>query len=149
MQVKLMRAIEEQRIMHVGGTAAIPVDVRVIVASNRDLETMVEQGRLRHDFYHRLNVINIRVPSLGERREDIPALVEHFIEEFSQRYNRRVQGFDGVSMRRLCEANWRGSVRELRNTVERCVVKNKKGKRYAVVGCPTNWYSARVLTSIK
>ena len=122
MQVKLMRAIEEQRIMHVGGTAAIPVDVRVIVASNRDLETMVEQGRLRHDFYHRLNVINIRVPSLGERREDIPALVEHFIEEFSQRYNRRVQGFDGVSMRRLCEANWRGSVRELRNTVERCVI---------------------------
>jgi len=122
MQVKLMRAIEEQRITRVGGTSSIPVDVRVIVASNRDLEAMVDQGSLRHDFYHRLNVVNIRVPSLAERREDIPALVEVFIEEFSQRYNRRVQGFDSASLRSLCEAPWKGNVRELRNIVERCVI---------------------------
>ncbi|HKK04726.1 MAG TPA: sigma-54 dependent transcriptional regulator [Gammaproteobacteria bacterium] len=122
MQVKLMRAIEEQRITRVGGTTPIPVDVRVIVASNRDLEAMVDQGSLRHDFYHRLNVVNIHVPALAERREDIPALVEAFIEEFSQRYNRRVQGFDSVSLQSLCEAPWKGNVRELRNVVERCVI---------------------------
>lgn len=122
MQVKLMRALEEQKIIRVGGTTPVPVDVRVIVASNRDLDTMVEQGRLRHDFYHRFNVVNIRVPSLAERRDDIPALVDTFVDEFAHRYNRRIQGFDGVSLRRLCEAAWKGNVRELRNTVERCVI---------------------------
>ena len=83
---------------------------------------MVDEGRLRHDFYHRLNVVTIRVPSLNERREDIPALVEHYIREFSERYQRKVKGFDTVSMQRLCEANWKGNVRELRNTVERSVI---------------------------
>lgn len=122
MQVKLMRALEEQKIIRVGGTVPVPVDVRVIVATNRDLDKMVDQGRLRHDFYHRLNVVNIRVPSLSERREDIPALVDAFVEELSQRYNRRVQGFDSVSLRRLCEAPWKGNIRELRNAVERCVI---------------------------
>jgi len=122
MQVKLMRAIEQQRIIRVGGTTPIPIELRVIAASNRDLEAMVEQGNLRHDFYHRLNVVNIRVPALVERREDVPALVEHFIAEFGERYNRRVQGFDSLSLRRLCMAPWKGNVRELRNTVERCVI---------------------------
>jgi DNA-binding NtrC family response regulator len=122
MQMKLMRAIEDRRIVRVGGTSPIPVDVRVVAASNQDLEKMVDEGRLRHDFYHRLNVVTIRVPSLNERREDIPALVEHYIREFSERYQRKVKGFDTVSMQQLCEANWKGNVRELRNTVERSVI---------------------------
>ncbi len=122
MQIKLMRAIEDRRIIRVGGTTPIPVDVRVVAASNQDLEQMVEDGRLRHDFYHRLNVVTIRVPALNERREDIPALIDHYVKEFSERYQRKVKGFDSVSVQRLCHANWKGNVRELRNTVERCVI---------------------------
>lgn len=122
MQIKLMRAIEDRRIIRVGGTTSIPVDVRIIAASNQDLEKMVDEGGLRHDFYHRLNVVNIRVPSLHEHREDIPALVEHFLREFSERYQRNVKGFDSISLQRLCGAEWKGNVRELRNTVERCVI---------------------------
>lgn len=122
MQMKLMRAIEDRRIIRVGGTTAIPVDVRVVAASNQDLEKMVDDGKLRHDFYHRLNVVTIRVPALNERREDIPALVDHYVKEFAERYQRNVKGFDGVSMQHLCRADWKGNVRELRNTVERCVI---------------------------
>ena len=122
MQVKLMRAIEQQCITRVGGTTPIPIDLRIIAASNRDLEAMVREGSFRHDFYHRLSVVTLRVPSLAERREDIPALVEHFVREFARRYGRRIQGFDPVSMRRLCEADWPGNVRQLRNVVERCVI---------------------------
>lgn len=122
MQVKLMRAIENQRITRVGSTEPIGIDIRIIAASNRDLAAMVAHGDFRHDFYHRLNVVNIHVPPLNERREDIPSLVEHFLEEFSERYDRRIQGFDPVSMRRLYEFNWHGNVRELRNVVERCII---------------------------
>jgi DNA-binding NtrC family response regulator len=122
MQIKLMRAIEDRRIIRVGGTTPIPIDVRVVAASNQDLEKMVGEGRLRHDFYHRLNVVNIRVPSLYEHREDVPALVEYFVREFAERYQRNVKGFDSISIQRLCEAEWKGNIRELRNTVERCVI---------------------------
>jgi DNA-binding NtrC family response regulator len=122
MQMKLMRAIEDRRVSRVGGISPISVDVRIIAASNQDLERMVEEGNLRHDFYHRLNVVNIRVPSLHEHREDIPALVEYFVREFTERYQRNVKGFDSISLRRLCSIDWKGNVRELRNTVERCVI---------------------------
>ncbi|MFO8024080.1 sigma-54-dependent transcriptional regulator [Thiohalophilus sp.] len=122
MQIKLMRALESGTVTRVGAASSIPVDVRVIAASNRHLEQMVEEGTLRHDFYHRLNVVNIHVPSLSERREDIPALIEKFVREFAQRYVRQVEGFDKASMRRLCDANWPGNVRELRNTIERSVI---------------------------
>ena len=122
MQIKLMRAIEEQKISRVGGSVPIEIDLRIIAASNRDLETLVREGKFRHDFYHRLNVVSIRVPSLAERREDIPALVEHFVRVYAQRYHRHVQGFDPESMRRLCQAPWPGNVRELRNVVERCII---------------------------
>jgi DNA-binding NtrC family response regulator len=122
MQIKLMRAIEESKITRVGGTTSIPIDIRIIAASNRNLEQMVQDGMLRHDFYHRLNVVNIHVPSLASRRDDIPALVKQFIIEYNERYNREIQGFDNVSLQRLCEADWPGNVRELRNTIERCVI---------------------------
>lgn len=122
MQVKLMRAIEDRRIMRVGGSAPIFIDIRVVAASNQDLEAMVAAGRLRHDFYHRLNVVTMRVPSLQERRADIPALVRHYVQEFATRYHREVNGFDSTSLQRLCDAPWTGNIRELRNTVERCVI---------------------------
>lgn len=122
MQVKLMRAIEENKITRVGGTAVIPINIRIIAASNRNLDKMVEDGLLRHDFYHRLNVVNIHAPPLISRREDIPALIKQFVTEFNERYNREIQGFDTDSLQRLCEADWPGNVRELRNTIERCVI---------------------------
>ena len=122
MQMKLMRAIEESSITRVGGSATIPVDIRIIAATNRNLEQMVEQGEIRHDFYHRLNVVNIHVPSLSERREDIPALVDAFVQEYAERYNRNIQGFDSGSLQRLCEANWSGNIRELSNTIERSII---------------------------
>lgn len=122
MQMKLMRAIEEQRVTRVGGTKSTPIDLRIVAATNRDLESLVEEGSFRHDFYHRLNVVNIRVPSLDERREDIPSFVEYFVDEFSNRYGRKVSGFDAASLRRLCDAPWPGNIRELRNMVERCVI---------------------------
>lgn len=122
MQTKLMRAIESRSITRVGGTTAIPIDVRILVASNQNLDELVEEKKFRHDFYHRLNVVTIRVPSLSERREDIPALVEHYVEEFAEQYGRRVQGFDSVSLKQICEAAWPGNIRELRNTIERSVI---------------------------
>ena len=122
MQVKLMRAIEQKYVMRVGGTQPVPIDLRVVAASNRDLESLVDKGEIRHDFYHRLNVVNLHVPSLSERRDDIPALVEQFVKDFAETYNRNVSGFDSGSMRRLYAAEWKGNIRELRNTVERCVI---------------------------
>ena len=122
MQMKLMRAIEDQHVTRVGGTQSKPIDLRIVAATNRNLEQLVEEGTFRHDFYHRLNVVNIKVPSLEQRREDIPSFVEHFVEEFSTRYDRQVKGFDSASMRRLYDAPWSGNIRELRNVVERCVI---------------------------
>ncbi|MFV2059627.1 MAG: sigma-54-dependent transcriptional regulator [Gammaproteobacteria bacterium] len=122
MQVKLMRAIDNQEVTKVGSTQSQKVDIRIIAASNRNLDKMVESGELRHDFYHRLNVVSIKVPSLNERRDDIPALVESAVQEFSERYSRKVQGFDSVSLQNLCKANWSGNIRELRNTIERSVI---------------------------
>ena len=122
MQMKLMRAIESQTITRVGSTTSVPIDLRIIAASNRDLEAMVKMGEFRHDFYHRLNVVNIHVPSLNERREDIPSLVEYFVKEFAERYKRQVKGFDSVSMQNLCNTEWAGNIRELSNIVERCVI---------------------------
>lgn len=122
MQIKLMRALESQTITRVGSTAAISIDLRIISASNRDLESMVKKSEFRHDFYHRLNVVNIHVPSLRARREDIPSLIEYFVKEYSERYERQIKGFDTVSMNNLYNAEWSGNIRELRNVVERCII---------------------------
>ena len=121
-QVKLLRALDENYIQRVGSTKQIPVDIRIISASNDDVELLLEQGKIRTDFYSRLSVVSVTVPSLDERRDDIPALVESFVNEFSERYNRKVQGFDSVSLHRLCQANWAGNVRALRNAVERSII---------------------------
>lgn len=122
MQIKLMRTIESNKITRIGSSDEIKVDVRIIAASNRNLEQAVEDEELRHDFYHRLNVVNIYVPTLAERREDIPLLINHFIDEFAKQYNRDVKGFDSASLKLLCNAPWAGNVRELRNVIEREVI---------------------------
>ena len=122
MQIKLMRTIETNKIKRLGSSDEINIDVRIIAASNRNLEHAVEQGELRHDFYHRLNVVNIYVPTLDERREDIPTLVEQFVTEFAAQYDRDIKGYDNVSLKLLCEAPWTGNIRELRNIIEREVI---------------------------
>jgi DNA-binding NtrC family response regulator len=122
MQIKLMRTIESNKITRLGSSDEINIDVRIIAASNRNLDQAVENGELRHDFYHRLNVVNIYVPTLDERREDIPALVEQFVQEFAERYNRDIKGYDSASLKLLCDAPWAGNIRELRNVVERDVI---------------------------
>jgi len=119
MQIKLLRVVQEQQITRVGGLRPIDIDVRFIVASNQDLEALVAQGRFRHDLYHRLNVVKFRMPALRERREDIPLLLQQFVERFNQQYQRQVQGFDAGSMHQLMQYDWPGNVRELQNLVER------------------------------
>jgi len=121
-QVKLLRVLDDKYIQRVGSTTKIPVDIRIISASNDDVELLLQQGKIRTDFYSRLSVVSVTVPSLDERRDDIPALVESFVLEFAERYNRKVQGYDSVSLHRLCQASWNGNVRALRNAVERSII---------------------------
>jgi len=122
MQIKLLRVIQEQQVTRVGGVHAIATDLRFIAASNQSLERLVSEGQFRHDLYHRLNVIKLEVPPLREHPEDIPQLLQHFIQYFNERYHRHAQGFDEESMARLCAYHWPGNVRELRNAVERAMV---------------------------
>lgn len=121
MQVKLMRVVQEQQITRVGGVHPISIDVRFIVATNKNLEHMVAEGHFRHDLYHRLNVIKLVIPPLREHSEDIPMLCKHFLDEFNLRYQRHAKGFDASSMKLLCQHHWSGNIRELRNTVERAI----------------------------
>jgi two-component system response regulator PilR (NtrC family) len=121
MQVKLLRALQERTIRRVGGNEEIEVDVRVIAATNRNLEGLVQEKRLREDLYYRLNVIPIRLPPLRERREDIPILARHFLERFGREADRRVTGISEEAMARLLGYSWPGNVRELENVIERAV----------------------------
>ena len=119
MQIKLLRVVQEQQVTRVGGIKPIKIDVRFIVATNQDLEARSAEGSFRHDLYHRLNVVKIRMPPLRERREDIPLLIQNFIDQFNEQYHRNVKGFDAASMKKLVDHSWPGNIRELRNLVER------------------------------
>ncbi|MBE0500137.1 MAG: sigma-54-dependent Fis family transcriptional regulator [Desulfuromonadales bacterium] len=119
MQVKLLRVLQEREIRRVGGTRNIPVDIRLIAATNKDLEAEVAQGKFREDLYYRLNVVPVHIPPLRERREDIPLLIEHFIAQTAGEVKMQVS--DGA-MRRLLDYAWPGNVRELENIIERCLV---------------------------
>jgi len=121
MQIKLLRVIQEQQIMPVGGLRPVDIDVRFIVATNRNLESLIEAGEFRADLYHRLNVVRLSLPPLRQRRDDIPLLVQHFVEHYASHYHRDVSGFDASSMKRLIDYDWPGNVRELQNLVERSV----------------------------
>ena len=122
MQVKLLRVLQEREITRVGGEETIKIDVRLIAATNRDLVRCVETGRFREDLYYRLNVVNLEVPSLRERPEDIPLIALHYLEVFAEKNHKVIKGFTPQAMDRLLKYPWPGNVRELINAVERCVV---------------------------
>ena len=121
-QTKLLRVLQEGELERVGGNRTIHVNIRLIAASNRDLQELVKQGRFREDLFYRLNVVNIRLPALRERKEDIPFLVHFFIEKFNQRYGTDVKGISQRAMSLIIEYEWKGNVRELENTVESILV---------------------------
>jgi DNA-binding NtrC family response regulator len=121
-QVKLLRVLEEREFMRVGGVQPIKVDVRVVAATNQPLRELVEQGRFRADLFYRLSVLQIYLPPLRERRDDIPMLVRRFIQEFSQQHDRPFHGVSSEAMQLLSDYPWPGNVRELRNLVESMVV---------------------------
>ena len=122
MQVRLLRAIQEREVQRVGSNQTIPVDVRLIAATHRDLAAEVKAGRFRQDLYYRLNVVAIEVPSLRQRREDIPLLADHFLQRFAERNRKAVKGFTPQAMDLLIHYDWPGNIRELENAVERAVV---------------------------
>jgi two-component system response regulator PilR (NtrC family) len=121
MQVKLLRVLQERTVRPVGGTSEIPIDVRVIAATNRDLDRMVAENQFREDLYYRLNVIPIWVPSLRQRPEDIPLLVNHFLKKYARAANKSILRVHQASLDGLCGYAWPGNVRQLENTVERAV----------------------------
>ncbi|HMW38851.1 MAG: sigma-54 dependent transcriptional regulator [Saprospiraceae bacterium] len=124
-QAKVLRALQENKITRVGGDKEIPVDVRIIAATNKDLRDEIARGKFREDLYHRLAVIIIEVPSLNERKEDIPVLAEHFAEHICYEYGIPVKRFDDAALEELQKYNWTGNIRELRNVVERLIILSK------------------------
>ena len=132
LQPKLLRVLEDRRVRRLGGDRETEVDVRVIAATNADVEQLVEDGRLRQDLYFRLNVFILHAPPLRERREDIPVLAEHFLEEFREENRLPVDGFSRDAMDLLVRHPWPGNVRELRNAVERAVIVCQGGE---IQGC--------------
>ena len=122
LQPKLLRVIEEQRLRRVGGTTEIPLDVRVLASSNRDIEQAVRDGKLRSDLYYRLNVFTIALPPLRERIDDLPQLVQMFIHHYAQQNNKEVSGVDEECMQALAAHPWPGNVRQLRNVIERALI---------------------------
>ena len=127
LQVDLLRVLQERRFFRVGGTSEIQVDVRVIAATHRDLEAEVREGRFRDDLYYRLNVINVQIPPLRERREDMPLLAQEFLDRLSHELGREVGGISDEALRLLMDHDWPGNVRELENAVERALVTCKSG----------------------
>jgi two-component system, NtrC family, nitrogen regulation response regulator NtrX len=121
-QAKVLRVLQEGEVERLGSARTIKVDVRVIAATNKDLEQEIEKGTFREDLYFRLSVIPIRVPPLRERREDIPLLVRHFADLFSREHNRRPLRFTPAALDFMTGARWKGNVRELKNTVERLLI---------------------------
>ncbi|HVL66805.1 MAG TPA: sigma-54 dependent transcriptional regulator [Vicinamibacterales bacterium] len=121
-QAKVLRVLQEGEVERLGSSRTIKVDVRVIAATNKNLEEEIEKGNFREDLFFRLSVIPIRVPPLRDRAEDIPALVRHFADLFSREHNRRPQRFTHAALEYMQKARWKGNIRELRNTVERLII---------------------------
>jgi DNA-binding NtrC family response regulator len=120
-QVKLLRVLQDREFERLGGTKTLKVDVRVVAATNQDLRAALEQGSFREDLYYRLNVVPINIPPLRERKEDIPYLVDHFIERFARGSGKAIRGITPAAQKSLMEFHWPGNVRELENIIERAV----------------------------
>jgi two-component system, NtrC family, nitrogen regulation response regulator NtrX len=121
-QAKVLRALENNKITRVGGEKDIHVDVRVVAATNKNVEEAIEKGLFREDLYHRLSVIKIHLPSLNERKDDVPALVEHFLQHFAKEYGQAPKTIDADAMLSLSQYDYKGNIRELRNIVERLII---------------------------
>jgi DNA-binding NtrC family response regulator len=125
LQAKILRVLQSKEFERVGGTRTIKVDVRVISATNKDLKKMVERGEFRKDLYYRLNVVQIDIPPLRNRKEDIPLLVDHFIRNFSEQMGKEIKGISPRAMEFLLSYNWPGNVRELEHVIQRAIVLEK------------------------
>ncbi|MBV9507390.1 MAG: sigma-54-dependent Fis family transcriptional regulator, partial [Acidobacteriia bacterium] len=121
---KVLRALEEQRFEPVGGSRPVQVDVRVVAATNKNLDDEIARGNFREDLFYRLNVIPFFVPPLRDRREDVPVLADHFLSEFTTAYGRKPKELTPEAYRILVEYHWPGNVRELKNLIERIVILN-------------------------
>ncbi|HEX5624559.1 MAG TPA: sigma-54 dependent transcriptional regulator [Saprospiraceae bacterium] len=124
-QAKVLRALQENKITRVGGDKEIPVDVRIVAATNKDLREEISRGRFREDLYHRLAVIIVEVPSLNERADDIPVLVDYFVEHICYEYGMSLKQVDDAAIEELQKYNWTGNIRELRNVIERLIILSK------------------------
>ena len=121
-QAKVLRALQENKIQRVGSDRDIKVDVRIVAATNKNLKEEIDQGRFREDLYHRLAVILIKVPSLNERREDIPLLISYFTKKIADEHGTSKKDFSAKAIKLLQEYDWTGNIRELRNVVERLII---------------------------
>jgi DNA-binding NtrC family response regulator len=122
LQVKLLRILQEKKFYRLGGEREISVDVRVLAATNRNLEDEVKNGNFREDLFYRLNVANVFIPPLRERKEDIPILAYFFLKEFSNKFSKKIKGIDSKAMELLTSYPWKGNIRELRNVMERAII---------------------------
>jgi DNA-binding NtrC family response regulator len=127
-QVKLLRVLQEQEFERVGGNETLRVDVRIIAATNADLEEAVKEGRVRKDLYYRLKVVTIHMPPLRDRPGDIPLLVRHFLEKYARENDKDIQGVDPAAMDRMSRYAWPGNVRQLENCIEHAVVMTRDGR---------------------
>lgn len=134
-QAKILRVIETREIYRLGGRARVPLNIRIIAATNQELDTLASEGRFRKDLYYRLNVARIHLPPLRERKEDLQPLLDHYIGHFNRRFNRDVEGFTSDAIGHLLTHDWPGNVRELRNLVEAVFV-NLNGRRITYVDLP-------------
>jgi DNA-binding NtrC family response regulator len=146
LQADLLRVLQERRFYRVGGNQELEIDVRIIAATNKDLAEEVRQGRFREDLYYRLNVIEVRLPPLRERREDIPLLAEHFVQRISSELGKDISGISAAALNLLIAHDWPGNVRELENVIERAIVTCRNGmldeRDFAWLpraGQPQNW----------
>ena len=127
MQAKLLRAIQEKEIERIGGGKPLPVDVRIVAATNSDLKAQIKERKFREDLYYRLNVIPIHLPPLRERKGDIPLLAEHFLHKYNHEFGKKLKGFKKEVLSLLADHDWPGNVRELENLIERLVVLTRSG----------------------
>jgi len=122
MQAKLLRVIQEREIQRVGGEETLSVDVRILAATNRNLQVDIKEGKFREDLYYRLNVVTLNVPPIRDRQDDIPLLAQYFVEKYAEKNHKRVKAFSPLAMDMLLKYKWPGNVRELENTIERAVI---------------------------
>src|SRR6202022_2040016 len=128
-QVKLLRVLQEHKVRRVGSNNFIPIDVRIVAATNKDLSALIRAGQFREDLYYRLSVVTIQLPSLEERAKDIPLLVQHFLERFNERNQRHVN-ISEAAVKLLASMSWPGNVRELENLIERLAIFAETDKNF-------------------